>query len=110
MLLCNWNCPDTITWACDVLAVRFPDRFCGSNAGQSLLKDRFDRHLIDGGVLLTLDDDDWRQLVPEIGPRKALMQALKVLMAKVCYRTDATPAAYTTRHDVYTMLKSFTAD
>ena len=52
------------------------------------LKGGLSANLIDGGILLELSEQDWRELVPLLGPRKVLMKQLKERSEKeICSRS-----------------------
>ena len=64
----KWTGPQVLTWCRSVLMQRFPPQKC------SELLAEIEKHLLDGPLLLEMAPDDWKELVPYLGPRKVLMK------------------------------------
>ena len=72
----HWTRQDVRCWCEATLATRFP-----GDCFVSLLTAVETFHLIDGHVLLQLTAAEWREAVPSIGARKALLEGLAELYA-----------------------------
>ena len=71
----QWTPSDVAKWCTAKLATRFPGTLF-----EEMLANMEKVHLIDGLLLMQLDDSDWREAVPSIGARKTLMNEVRSLL------------------------------
>ena len=75
----EWTACDVRRWSEAKLAARFPGQsFC------EMLSVVENLHMIDGGILVDLQDPEWREAIPSIGARKVLRQEVARLSASFC--------------------------
>ena len=70
----QWTPADVAQWCSTKLCARFP-----GVSFVEILSSIEKLHLIDGHLLLQLDNSEWKEAVPSIGARKTLMSALRTL-------------------------------